>query len=367
MPPIRRYKWVGPGYVETMGNRLVAGRLLTWNDAYQAAPVVVISETLAREYWKTPAAAIGKRIRNTPANPWREIVGVVGDERDDGLLEAAPHHRLLAAGGGRLLDREDVRPAQPGVRRAVWTACRSSGFHGRTAAGRLVGQRQPACRQAQSLAEIRASSMAQTSFALTMLAIAAVVALLLGVVGIYGVIAYIAAQRTREIGVRMALGAQASDVRTPLRRHGLKLVAASASCWAWQRAMALTRLMSALLFGVGPMDPPTYVAVSLVLGTLSRWSPRTSRPAAPRASTPSWRCGLTRRSRGTSSVRVLVALAGDGAIPPRLPATHGKAPLWHSMVSCAGGGPRHQGLPRVPARVPSAPARRDTRWSGRLT
>ena len=85
MPPIRRYKWVGPGYVETMGNRLLAGRLLTWQDAYERRQVVMISNAFAREYFKTPADAIGKRIRNTPSNPWREIVGVIGDERDNGL------------------------------------------------------------------------------------------------------------------------------------------------------------------------------------------------------------------------------------------------------------------------------------------
>ena len=120
----------------------------------------------------------------------------------------------------------------------------------------------------RSLAEIRAGSMAQTSFALTMLGIAAGVALLLGVVGIYGVIAYIALQRTREIGVRMALGAQASDVRRLFVGHGLKLVAIGLTLGI-AAAMSLTRLMSTLLFGVGPMDPVTYVSVSLVLGTVA--------------------------------------------------------------------------------------------------
>jgi putative ABC transport system permease protein len=120
----------------------------------------------------------------------------------------------------------------------------------------------------QSLAEIRASSMAQTSFALTMLAIASVVALLLGLVGIYGVVAYIAAQRTREIGVRMALGAQASDIRTLFVSHGLKLVGAGVVLGV-ASAMAVTRLMSVLLFGVGPMDAPTYAAVSLGLAVVA--------------------------------------------------------------------------------------------------
>ena len=117
--------------------------------------------------------------------------------------------------------------------------------------------------------------MAQTSFALTMLAIAASVALLLGIVGIYGVIAYIAAQRTREIGVRMALGAQASDVRRLFVGHGLKLVAVGVVLGVGA-AMGLTRLMSTLLFGVGPMEPLTYVVVSLTLGSvalLATWLP----------------------------------------------------------------------------------------------
>jgi ABC-type antimicrobial peptide transport system permease subunit len=120
----------------------------------------------------------------------------------------------------------------------------------------------------RSMAEIRAGSMAQTSFALTMLGIAAGVALLLGIVGIYGVIAYIAAQRTREIGVRMALGAQASDVRRLFLGHGLKLVAVGLVLGV-AAALALTRLMSTLLFGVGPMDPVTYAVVSGVLGTVA--------------------------------------------------------------------------------------------------
>ncbi|MGH9370247.1 MAG: ABC transporter permease [Vicinamibacterales bacterium] len=90
MPPLRRYKRVGPGYFETMGNPVRIGRALTWTDVYQARPVVVISENLAREYWKNPADALGKRITQSRQNPWREIVGVVGNERDDGLGKPAP-------------------------------------------------------------------------------------------------------------------------------------------------------------------------------------------------------------------------------------------------------------------------------------
>ena len=105
--------------------------------------------------------------------------------------------------------------------------------------------------------------MAQTSFALVMLGIAASVALLIGMVGIYGVIAYAATQRTREIGVRMALGAQIGDVRKMFLRHGLWLTAIGIALGIGI-ALVLTRVMSAFLFGVGPMDPITYAAVSAV-------------------------------------------------------------------------------------------------------
>jgi hypothetical protein len=250
-----------------MGNRLVAGRLLTWNDTHQHLPVVMISENLAREFFKTPSAAIGKRIRNSPDNPWREVVGVVGDEYDDGVHRGATAivywpivldnfwtQKTYVARSMAFAIRTERAPSaalQREMQQAVWS----------------VNANLPLANP-RSLDEIRAESMAQTSFALTMLGIAASVALLLGVVGIYGVIAYIAAQRTREIGVRMALGAQPSDVRRLFLAHGLKLVAAGLVLGV-AAALTLTRLMASLLFGVGPTDPLTYVAVSMLLGTVA--------------------------------------------------------------------------------------------------
>ena len=133
-----------------------------------------------------------------------------------------------------------------------------------------------------TLEEIQARSMAQTSFALVMLGIAASVALLIGVVGIYGVIAYAATQRTREIGVRMALGAQTGDVRKMFLRHGLSLTATGIVLGIGV-AVVLTRVMSAFLFGVGPMDPMTYAVVSggpggsRAAGDVSSGAPRLAR------------------------------------------------------------------------------------------
>jgi ABC-type antimicrobial peptide transport system permease subunit len=120
----------------------------------------------------------------------------------------------------------------------------------------------------QTLEEIQSRSIAQTSFAMTMLAIAASVALLLGIVGIYGVITYIAAQRAREIGIRMALGAKAGDVQTMFLRQGLWLTGTGIAVGI-AVALGLTRVMSALLFGVGPTDPMTYAAVSSTLAAVA--------------------------------------------------------------------------------------------------
>jgi hypothetical protein len=249
-----------------MGNRLVAGRLLTWGDAYQRQKVVVVSENLAREHFGSAQAALGRRIRNTPNNPWREIVGVVGDDRDSGVNQPAPLTVYWPLAMDQFWEEAFVS-------RTLAFAVRSERMKSPTFMRELqqavwkVNPNLPVA-NARSLADIHRSSMAQTSFALTMLAIAAGVALLLGIVGIYGVIAYIAAQRTREIGVRMALGAQASDVRRLFVSHGLKLVGAGLAVGV-VTALALTRVMSTLLFGVKATDPTTYAAVSLVLGVVA--------------------------------------------------------------------------------------------------
>lgn len=116
----------------------------------------------------------------------------------------------------------------------------------------------------RTVKEIYDKSLARTSFTLLMLAIAAGMALLLGIVGIYGVISYSVSQRTREIGIRMALGAQQGSLRRMFVRHGLLLTSIGVIC-GLAAAMAVTRLMSALLFQISPLDPITYLAVPVVL------------------------------------------------------------------------------------------------------
>jgi predicted permease len=265
LPPLRRFKWTGQNYFQTMGNPILAGREITWADVYARASVVMVSENFAREYWKEPAAAIGKRIRQTPRNPWRTIVGVVGNERDDGVAQPATSIVYWP------LFIENYYDSKWFAQRNLAYAIRSD----RTGSPTLLKEIQQAVWSVngslpiagvRTLDQIRAGSMAQTSFAVVMLGIASAVALLLGIVGIYGVIAYVATQRTKEIGIRMALGAASRDVSGLFVRHGMALAATGIAC-GLVAAAVLTRAMSALLFGVTATDPLTYAAVSLALGT----------------------------------------------------------------------------------------------------
>ena len=261
LPRLRRFKSIAPGYFETMGNPVVAGRSFTWNEIYERRHVIVISSPLAREYWGEPARALGKRVRSYPGDPWREIVGVVGEERDDGLNQPP----TAIAYWPMLNETYRWRTMAYAVRS---TRVGTPGFLGELEQAVWAVDPNLPLADVLTLDEIQSRSMAQTSFALVMLGIAASIALCIGVVGIYGVIAYAATQRTREIGVRMALGAQVGDVRKMFLRHGLAL-AATGIVLGIVIAVVLTRVMAAFLFGVGPLDPITYAVVSAVLAAIA--------------------------------------------------------------------------------------------------
>jgi predicted permease len=260
---VHRFRFAAPGFFRTLGTPLLAGRDFTWSDTYNKFPVTIISEKVAREYWPDPTSALGKQIRVATKDDWREIVGVVGNTRDDGMDKDAPKSvywpMLLAHFEGndvevRRFATYSIRTPRAGsasllreMRRAVWS----------------VDPDLPLS-DVRTLDELYRRSMARTSFTLVMLALAGGMALLLGIVGLYGVIAYSVSQRRREIGIRMALGAQDREVTRMFVRHALALTAAGVVCGLGV-APALTRLMSSLLFGVRSVDPVTYAAVSLGL------------------------------------------------------------------------------------------------------
>jgi predicted permease len=276
IPPIRRFKWVSPGYFETMENPLVAGRALSWSDIHTKANVLMVTQNLALEYWDSPADALGKRVRLpaleglTEEQPWREIIGVVGDVRDDGVDQEATKTVYWPILQQSFWD-EEVR-AQRTVKYAIRsTRLGEAGFLDNVREAVWSVNPNLPLANVMTLQEIFDRSMARTSFALVMLGIAACAAMLLGAVGIYGVTSYVVSQRRREIGVRIALGAQQKDVSRMVLRQAL-LLAAAGVLVGLLAAYGLTRLMTALLFGVSAVDPLTYAAVGVGIAALAMLS-----------------------------------------------------------------------------------------------
>jgi predicted permease len=263
-PRGRQFRFISPGLFGTLGIPMVAGRDLTWTDIYERRAVVLVSENLARVEWGSPQAALGKRLRGSSSQDhWREIVGVVGDVRDWGLSQPLTEIVYAPVLAERLFNEPTfawrfvtyaIRSPQTGtpgfleeVRQAVWAV---------DADLPLINVR--------TMGDRVNDSLARTSSTLLILAIAGAMALLMGVIGIYAVISYTVAQRMREVGIRMALGAQKGEILAMFLRQGVVFVVIGVAL-GLAGAAALTRLMSSLLFGVSPLDPLTYLAVSAIL------------------------------------------------------------------------------------------------------
>jgi predicted permease len=261
--PMRLFKYVAPEFFHTLGTRMVAGRELTWTDIHGRRPVVIISESLAREWWGSPAAALGKRLREF-SPPWFEVVGVVEDVHVNGVQEKAPgivYWPSMAQGilgpntfdavrGAAFAVRSDRAGTEAFVneiQQAVWS----------------VNASLPVA-AVRTMQEIYSQSLARTSFTLIMLGIAGTMAFILGIIGIYGVISYAVSQRTREIGIRLALGEQQARLRWMFVRSGLVLTGIGVAVGV-VAATGLMGLLKSLLFGVSPLDPFTYVSVPVVL------------------------------------------------------------------------------------------------------
>jgi predicted permease len=266
VPPVRQFKRISPGFLQTLGTPLVAGRDFTWADIDNDHRVAMVSEGLARELWREPAAALGQYIRvglGLGDDPWREVVGVVADVYDNGVSQAAPTTAYWP------LRMDNFEGDRPSVIRNFSVAIRSDRA-GTDALMTEVRQAVWASNPSLPIANVRTlddyyrQSMARTSFTLVMLLIAGGIALLLGVVGLYSVIAYAVTQRTREIGIRAALGARPAQLASAFVRSGLWLTVIGLA-GGTAAALALTRLMTSLLFGVSPFDPLTYLGVAVAL------------------------------------------------------------------------------------------------------
>jgi predicted permease len=265
IPPLRRAKSVSPGLFTTLGTPLLAGRDFTWTDIFANRQVAVVSENMAREMWGQPSAALGKHIRAGRAGVWNEVIGVVGDVHDSGADQRPPAMVYWRGGVQRV-----PGTSMEYIPRAVTFAIRSNragteDFVKRVSQAVWTVNPSLPLGRVQTLGDVYQQSMSRASFALVMLAVAGLMALVLGIIGIYGVISYTVSQRRREIGIRLALGAQQGDVRRSFVKYGLVLTGIGVAI-GLSGATAITRLLSSLLFGISPLDPVTYLAVPLILG-----------------------------------------------------------------------------------------------------
>ena len=240
-----------------MGIPLVQGRDFTEQDNADSAGVVVISEKTARHFWPGEDP-IGKRLKpgsSTSPSQWREVIGVVKDVRQNDFI-ADPKMEMYMAypqlnsfAPNALVVRTSVEPLSlaSAVRNAVWA----------------VDRDQPVS-DIDTMDHIVSEAVARQRFSMLLFAIFAALALVLAAVGIYGVMSYSVTQRTREIGIRMALGAQRTDVLKMTVKEGLKLVGLGLVIGVVM-AFVLTRVMASLLFGISATDPVTFLSIGLVL------------------------------------------------------------------------------------------------------
>jgi putative ABC transport system permease protein len=252
---------VSANYFEVMGIRLLRGCVFNAADTAESVRVTVINEALARSIWPDEDP-IGKRLKwGLPESdaPWLEVVGVVADVKLNGVESATPMQTYF--------------PFAQVPTSLQWLVARTAGDPLQLAATveraiHAIDKDLPVV-SIRSMEQLLSRSMAQRRLTLTLLVSLAVLALLLAAVGIYGVISYSVRQRTHELGIRMALGAQARDVLALILKQGLKLTLIGIGL-GLLAAFALTRWMESLLFGVRPTDPLTFsvIAVALLLVAL---------------------------------------------------------------------------------------------------
>jgi predicted permease len=258
--PIATGEVVYPGYFEAMRIKLREGRFLTAADIPGSLPVVVVNEALARRYFGSAASAIGRRLKQGSAqiaSPWLTIVGIIADVKEDGLdqpVRPAIYLPALQEGHARGL--------------AYVVRVRGEGDVGRAmlAVQRIVRREDPELPLIglRTLSDMIGVSVAGRLFNTVLLTAFALLALSLAAVGVYGLVAYSVVQRTREIGVRMAMGATRGDVVRLVLGQGTRLAAAGVALGLGGAVLA-SRIASTLLFEVSPFDPATFVGSALLL------------------------------------------------------------------------------------------------------
>ena len=262
--PMAGYDVLTPGYFATMRIPLREGRDFLWSDTPETQPVIIINEAMAKTYWPNEDP-LGKRIRQGARGdhqlPWLTIAGVVGDVREfDPLTPPRPTMYFPIAQfpdpAGILRDwvvrtAGDPLAIASSVRRAIWDV-----------------DEDLAITRVRPMDEVRSLSIAAQRLNLLLFALFAALALVLAMVGIYGVMAYSVLQRTREIGIRIALGARSYDVLRLVLTQGLRL-AALGLLVGIAAAFALTRLMTSMIYGISSTDAATFFAVALLLASVA--------------------------------------------------------------------------------------------------
>ncbi len=259
--PDANYIVIGPDYFRAMGIRLRKGRAFTEADTPASQQVVIVSEELARKYWPGQEA-IGKRLKagREVELPWRMVVGIVGNVRTQGQDVGFVPELYLPLNQYPWL----LHPRHLVIRTALNPSVITSAVRREVAA---LDKDQPVA-DVRTLDQLAAEPLAQRQFLMVLLGVFAFLALALAAVGIYGVMAYSVAQRTHEIGIRMALGAEQRDVLKLIVARGLLLAVAGVGA-GLAAAFALSRLMAGLLYGVRPSNPATFAIVSVTLVTVA--------------------------------------------------------------------------------------------------
>jgi predicted permease len=263
--PFADFRSVSPDYFSTMRIPLLAGRDFSWSDTAQTSLVAIVSETMAHDFWPGESA-IGKRFslggpRQQPPAPWITVVGVVGNVQQLELIKrprpAMYFPATQDAGTGDSLRDWVIRGAgdptalTAGLRSAIWA----------------VDPSLPISR-IQSMEQVRSAVLGPQQLNFSLTGVFGILALMLAAVGLYGVTSYSVAQRTQEIGIRVALGAPENAVLRLIIGQGVRLALVGLAIGT-AAALALSRLMSSLLYGVTPRDPLTFVGVALVLAAVA--------------------------------------------------------------------------------------------------